>query len=199
MFSSPDNSVVNQMVEILHHRGPDGSGIWSDETISLGHNRLSIVDINGSQQPITGNSNTILIANGEIYNHLDLRSKLNYSWKTSGDSEVILALHEKYAKKVAKVGDVSHTDWVKQLNGMFSFALWDSEHRELILARDSLGIKPLVRTIIDGSLLFASEIKAFHAHESYQPVIDETALALRLAWEYCLDSSTLIENVHASN
>ena len=196
MFSSPDNSVVNQMIKILNHRGPDGSGIWSDETISLGHNRLSIVDINGSQQPIIGNSNTILIANGEIYNHLDLRSKLSYRWKTSGDSEVILALHEKYAKDVAKVGAINHTDWVKQLNGMFSFALWDCEHRELILARDSLGIKPLVRTIIDGSLLFASEIKAFHAHESYQPVIDETALALRLAWEYCLDSSTLIENVH---
>ena len=196
MFSSPDNSVVNQMIKILNHRGPDGSGIWSDETTSLGHNRLSIVDINGSQQPIIGNSNTILIANGEIYNHLDLRSKLSYRWKTSGDSEVILALHEKYAKDVAKVGAINHTDWVKQLNGMFSFALWDCEHRELILARDSLGIKPLVRTIIDGSLLFASEIKAFHAHESYQPVIDETALALRLAWEYCLDSSTLIENVH---
>ena len=196
MFSSPDNSVVSQMVKILKHRGPDGSGIWSDETISLGHNRLSIVDINGSQQPITGNSNTTLIANGEIYNHLDLRGKLNYNWKTSGDSEVILALHEKYAKNVAKVGDINHTDWVKQLNGMFSFALWDSEHQELILARDSLGIKPLVRTIIDGSLLFASEIKAFHAHESYQPILDETALALRLAWEYCLDSSTLIENVH---
>lgn len=196
MFSSPDNSVVNQMIKILNHRGPDGSGIWSDETTSLGHNRLSIVDINGSQQPIIGNSNTILIANGEIYNHLDLRSKLSYNWKTSGDSEVILALHEKYAKDVAKVGAINHTDWVKQLNGMFSFALWDCEHRELILARDSLGIKPLVRTIIDGSLLFASEIKAFHAHESYQPVIDETALALRLAWEYCLDSSTLIENVH---
>lgn len=196
MFSSPDNSVVNQMVAILQHRGPDGSGVWFDESISLGHNRLSIVDIHGSQQPIIGNSNTVLIANGEIYNHLDLRSKLNYNWKTSGDSEVILALHEKYAKNVAKVGDINHTDWVKQLNGMFSFALWDSENQELILARDSLGIKPLVRTIIDGSLLFASEMKAFHAHESYQPRIDETALALRLAWEYCLDSSTLIENVH---
>ena len=196
MFSSPDNSVVRQMVEILHHRGPDGSGFWSDENISLGHNRLSIVDINGSRQPITGNSNTTLIANGEIYNHLDLRSKLRYNWKTSGDSEVILALHEKYSKNVANVGDINHTDWVKQLNGMFSFALWDSENRELILARDSLGIKPLVRTIVDGSLLFASEIKAFHAHESYLPAIDETALALRLAWEYCLDSSTLIENVH---
>ena len=107
MFSSPDDSVVNLMVKILAHRGPDGSGVWSDEVISLGHNRLSIVDIHGSQQPIIGNSSTVLIANGEIYNHLDLRSRLKYNWKTSGDSEVILALHEKYAKDVAKVGDLS--------------------------------------------------------------------------------------------
>ncbi len=196
MFSSPDESVIHRMVQILEHRGPDGNGVWLDQSVGLGHARLSIIDLIGSKQPILGNSGTVLIANGEIYNHLDLRSSLNYNWKTSGDSEVILALHDKYREKIARPGIVSHIDWIKQLNGMYSFALWDSGNKELILARDPMGIKPLVRTIIDGNLMFASEMKAFHAHELYQPILDETALALRLSWEYTLDSSTLIENVH---
>jgi len=193
MFGMPDTSVVDRMVGILTHRGPDGNGSWSDSKIALGHNRLSIVDLIGSSQPIIGNNGTVLIANGEIYNHLNLRSKLNYRWNTSGDSEVILALHDDYLKKG---GEDNHTNWVTKLNGMFSFALWDANREELILARDPLGIKPLVRCNVDGSLLFSSEIKAFHAHESYLPKIDETSLALRLSWEYTLDSSTLIKGVH---
>ena len=193
MFGMPDTSVVDRMVGILTHRGPDGNGSWSDSKIALGHNRLSIVDLIGSSQPIIGNNGTVLIANGEIYNHLNLRSKLNYRWNTSGDSEVILALHDDYLKKG---GEDNHTTWVNKLNGMFSFALWDANREELILARDPLGIKPLVRCNVDGSLLFSSEIKAFHAHESYLPRIDETSLALRLSWEYTLDSSTLIKGVH---
>ncbi len=193
MFGLPDTSVIERMIGILTHRGPDGKGMWSDSKIALGHNRLSIVDLLGSSQPITGNNGTVLIANGEIYNHLKLKPNLNYNWKTSGDSEVILALHDNFIKKG---GGNDHTQWVKMLNGMFSFALWDTNREELILARDALGIKPLVRCEIDGSLLFSSEIKAFHAHESYRPKFDETSLALRLSWEYTLDSSTLIDGVH---
>jgi len=120
MFGMPDTSVVERMVGILTHRGPDGNGSWSDSKIALGHNRLSIVDLVGSSQPIIGNNGTVLIANGEIYNHLNLRSKLNYNWNTSGDSEVILALHDDYIKKG---GEYNHTNWVTKLNGMFSFAL----------------------------------------------------------------------------
>ncbi len=193
MFASPDEAVIQRMVSILSHRGPDGNGIWQDSDISLGHTRLSIVDLVGSSQPIIGNNGTVLIANGEIYNHLDYRAKLNYRWQTSGDSEVIIALHDNFIKNGG--GDM-HTKWVEKLNGMFSFALWDSNRKELILARDPLGIKPLVRCNIGGSLLFASEMKAFHAHESYNPKLDELSLALRLSWEYTLDSSTLIEDVH---
>tara|TARA_B100002052_G_scaffold88371_1_gene81279 strand:+ start:3429 stop:5180 length:1752 start_codon:yes stop_codon:yes gene_type:complete len=193
MFASPDEVVIQRMVSILSHRGPDGNGIWQDSDIALGHTRLSIVDLVGSSQPIIGNNGTVLIANGEIYNHLDYRAKLNYRWQTSGDSEVIIALHDNFIKNGG--GDM-HTKWIKKLNGMFSFALWDANRKELILARDPLGIKPLVRCNIGGSLLFASEMKAFHAHESYNPKLDELSLALRLSWEYTLDSSTLIEDVH---
>ena len=193
MFASPDEAVINRMVSILSHRGPDGNGIWRDSDIALGHNRLSIVDLAGSSQPIIGNNGTVLIANGEIYNHLDHRAKLNYRWQTSGDSEVIIALHDNFIKNG---GGDKHAKWVEKLNGMFSFALWDANRKELILARDPLGIKPLIRCNVGGSLLFASEIKAFHAHESYNPKLDELSLALRLSWEYTLDSSTLIEDVH---
>ncbi|MEC8540662.1 MAG: asparagine synthase (glutamine-hydrolyzing) [Candidatus Thermoplasmatota archaeon] len=193
MLASPDEAVIERMVSILSHRGPDGDGIWSDSDIAIGHTRLSIVDLLGSSQPIIGNNNTVLIANGEIYNHLELRSQLNYQWTTSGDSEVILALHDDFIKRG---GDKNHQDWVAKLNGMFSFALWDANRKELILCRDALGIKPLVRCLVSGSLLFASEIKAFHAHESYNPRLDELSLALRLSWEYTMDSSTLIQGVH---
>ena len=96
MFASPDEAVIQRMVKILSHRGPDGNGVWSDSHLALGHTRLSIVDLIGSSQPIIGANNTVLIANGEIYNHLALRKRLNYPWKTSGDSEVILALHDKF-------------------------------------------------------------------------------------------------------
>ena len=78
---------------------------------------------------------------------------------------------------------------------MYAFALWDSDERQLILARDPLGIKPLVRTLVDGSLLFASEFKAFRGHESFIPVLDESALVARIAWEYPLDGTTLLEDV----
>lgn len=193
MFASPDEAVINRMISILAHRGPDGSGVWSDANISLGHTRLSIVDLAGSSQPITGSNDCVIIVNGEIYNHLQLRDELNYQWRTGGDSEVILALYHDFKMKG---GGNNHKTWISKLNGMFSFALWDAKHGELILARDALGIKPLVRSIVSGSLLFASEIKAFHAHESYTPALDEVSLALRLAWEYTMDASTLIANVH---
>ena len=117
MFSSPDDSVVNQMVKILAHRGPDGSGVWSDEVISLGHNRLSIVDIHGSQQPIIGNSSTVLIANGEIYNHLDLRREYlsGHTFKSNSDAETLVELIEKYGVKKT----------LPMLNGMFSFVCFN--------------------------------------------------------------------------
>ena len=196
MLGNPDNSVVHRMVKSLNHRGPDGSGYWNDDNISLGHSRLSIVDLNGSRQPIIGNNGTVLVANGEIYNYLDIRRELNYQWKTSGDSEVICALYEHSMIDSHPKQAKFHASWIKKLDGMFAFALWDYNNRQLILARDSMGIKPLIRTNIDKTLLFASEIKAFWAHEQYKPKLDESALAMRLCYEYTLDRGTLIENVH---
>ena len=196
MLAHPDSVVVQRMINLIQHRGPDGNNFWSDEKIALGHSRLAIVDLNGSQQPMTGIDGQVLVANGEIYNYQQLRQESNHTWKTNGDSESIIALHssEILASKSSTSAE-NHVSWVSKLNGMFGFALWDTKREELILARDPMGIKPLVRTIVDGSLLFSSEIKALRGHEGHIPKIDETALAIRLAWEYPLDGTTLLKDV----
>lgn len=131
------------------HRGPDGKGITHRFKSTLGHTRLAIIDVEGGQQPMTNPQETRwLVCNGEIYNHADLRAKTpDYSYKTSSDNEVILALYEQHGAEM-----------VRQLDGMFAFALVDGER--LLLARDPLGIKPLYYGWDGDTIYFASEIKA---------------------------------------
>ena len=197
MVGSPEPSVVKSMTRLQHHRGPDGTGFWNDEHISLGHSRLAIVDLEGSPQPISSDHGCILIVNGEIYNYQELR-RINesYPWKTMGDSETILALHRNATHTLEHPIAEDHCNWLKQLDGMFALSLWDPVNRQLILARDEMGIKPLLRTTINGSLLFASEAKAFHAHPQYTPSMDMEALVARLVWEYPLDATSLFQGVH---
>jgi asparagine synthase (glutamine-hydrolysing) len=197
MFGSPEPSVVKSMTRLQHHRGPDGTGFWDDEHISLGHSRLAIVDLEGSPQPISSNHGCILIVNGEIYNYQNLRqSNETYPWKTMGDSETILALHKSATHGIKHPDAEDHCKWLKRLDGMFALSLWDPVNKQLILARDEMGIKPLLRTTIDRSLLFASEAKAFHAHSQYSPKMDMEALLARLVWEYPLDATSLFQGVH---
>ncbi len=197
MVGSPEPSVVKSMTRLQHHRGPDGTGFWDDEHISLGHSRLAIVDLEGSPQPISSDHGCILIVNGEIYNYQDLReSNKTYPWKTMGDSETILALHKSATHGLDHPIAEDHCNWLKQLDGMFALSLWDPVSKQLILARDEMGIKPLLRTTIEGSLLFASEAKAFHAHPQYSPKMDMEALLARLVWEYPLDATSLFQGVH---
>ena len=197
MFGEPDPAVVQRMNTLLRHRGPDGNAVWSDEHISLGHTRLAIVDLVGSNQPLKGTTGEVLIANGEIYNYAEIRSQHpSYSWNTQGDSEVILALHKSaQAHSSSHLTARQHAEWISKLNGMYAFALWDAQARHLLLARDPMGIKPLVRTSVGDSLLFASESKALRAHEGHIPELDEQALVARLAWEYPLDGTTLLKDV----
>jgi asparagine synthase (glutamine-hydrolysing) len=184
------------MIKLIQHRGPDSQNFWSDDSVSLGHSRLAIVDLNGSQQPMRGINGQVLVANGEIYNHKEIRNKSKYSWQTNGDSESIIALHDtSISKAIVSTSASDHIDWISNLNGMYAFALWDLQRQELILARDPMGIKPLVRTMVDGSLLFGSEVKTLRGHEGHIPQIDEAALAVRLAWEYPLDGTTLLKGV----
>ena len=189
MLGQTDDAVLNRMISLLQHRGPDGNGKFSDENCGLAHTRLAIVDIIGSPQPLYGPS-SVAIVNGEIYNHSSLKRN-DYHYNTSGDSECILALHNLYAG-----GDAfSHAKWISRLDGMFAFAIWDSNNQQLILSRDPMGIKPLVRTFADKTLLFSSEVKALRAHESHIPQIDDLAMRARIAWEYPLDSTTLLDGV----
>ena len=197
MFGSPEPSIVKSMTRLQHHRGPDGKGIWDDEHISLGHSRLAIVDLEGSPQPINSDHGCILVVNGEIYNYQQLReSNQSYPWKTMGDSESILALHRTSTHNLEQPSANDHCKWLNQLDGMFALSLWDPAKKQLILARDEMGIKPLLRTTTNGSLLFASEAKAFHAHPQYTPEMDMQALLARLVWEYPLDATSLFQGVH---
>lgn len=186
MLGEPDQAILSRMNTLMDHRGPDGQGIFSDDNCGLAHTRLAIVDIVGSPQPIYG-PGKVAVVNGEIYNHLSLKNSM-YQYTTNGDSEVVLSLH------TAKGNASTHAKWISKLDGMFAFALWSEG--QLILARDAMGIKPLMRTIVGDSLLFSSEAKALRAHEDYVPAIDDLAMRARIAWEYPLDATTLFADVH---
>ncbi|MEC8788831.1 MAG: asparagine synthase (glutamine-hydrolyzing), partial [Candidatus Thermoplasmatota archaeon] len=186
MLGEPDQAILSRMNSLMDHRGPDGQGIFSDDDCGLAHTRLAIVDIVGSPQPIYG-PGKVAVVNGEIYNHLSLKNSM-YQYTTNGDSEVVLSLH------TGKGNASTHAKWISKLDGMFAFALWSEG--QLILARDAMGIKPLMRTLVGDSLLFSSEAKALRAHEDYVPAIDDLAMRARIAWEYPLDATTLFAGVH---
>ena len=198
MLGQPDEAVLQRMNRLQRHRGPDANDTWMDEHMGFAHARLAILDLEASRQPMNGVDGSVLVVNGEIYNHHHLRKQhASYPFKTAGDSEAILALHAAFnatCKHAPTAAD--HANWIHQLDGMYAFALWNPTNRQLILARDPLGIKPLVRTRVQGSLLFASEVKALNADERHTPVLDELAMAARLVWEYPLDATTLLRDVH---
>jgi asparagine synthase (glutamine-hydrolysing) len=200
-------------MEIFSDNIPNG-------VITLGHARLSIVDLHLSKQPLESDHGSVLIQNGQIYNYKSIKSEIrNYPWRTNGDGEVILALNKNLRNTRSeflnpingkfnghiRVTDgylginnpsTHHISWVQELDGMWGFALWDSNRQELILCRDKMGIKPLFRTILeDGTLLFASEIKAFYKHPDFIRKPDINAIYARLAYEYSIDETTLFAGV----
>jgi len=204
MLGNANQETALAMADCLSHRGPDGVGGFYDElkygAVAFGHARLSIVDLKGSSQPIGSDHGAVLVQNGEIYNQSELRSRCNaYPWRTSGDGEAILAVHRKamLATGLSSYNQsVDHARWVSLLDGIWGFALWDPDRRELLLSRDPMGVKPLLRTLLpDGTLLFASEVKAFHAHPEFIAKPDIDALAVRLAYEYPMDMTTLFLGV----
>ena len=189
-----DSQTAYKMAKLLNHRGPDGIRSWSDSCnnggVGFGHTRLSIVDIVGSNQPLHSDSSCVLIVNGEIYNHQEIRNaQRDFSFRTKGDGEAILAAYD------AREDDFS---WVQRLNGIWAFALWDPKSERLLLCRDRLGVKPLIRSVTDeGTLLFGSEVKSLRGHPEHTPALDLDALVARIAFEYPLDETTLFEDVHS--
>lgn len=162
--------VLRQMLGMIRHRGPDEFGIYRDEWVNLGNARLSIIDLNGGQQPICNEDETLwIVFNGEIFNYQELRpdlEKRGHRFKTNCDTEVILHLYEEYG-----------LDCLNFLNGQFAIAIWDTRHQRLFIARDRLGIRPLFYTVCQGQFIFGSEIKALLAHPNVSAEIDPDALA----------------------
>lgn len=154
-FNFKDEHLISKMNQITRHRGPDGEGFFVDEGVSLGHDRLSIIDLSEQAKQPMINERFVIIFNGEIYNFKDLRGDLEgtYSFKTNSDTEVILASYQKWG-----------SDCVKMFNGIFAFAIWDKVKKELFLARDPLGVKPLYYFHDENRFIFSSEIKAVLEH-----------------------------------
>ena len=148
-----EQALVQRMCEVMRHRGPDDQGIYLDKNVGIGMRRLSIIDLDTGRQPIFNEDHSVLIvSNGEIYNYKELREGLEsrgHRFATRTDVEVVLHLYEDEGEKC-----------LAQLRGMFAFAIWDSRRRKLFLARDRIGKKPLYYREGNGSLIFASEIKA---------------------------------------
>jgi asparagine synthase (glutamine-hydrolysing) len=173
---------------VLRHRGPDDSGLFLDGTVGLAMRRLSIIDVAGGQQPVTNEQGTLqVVFNGEIYNFARLRHDLEargHRFTTSGDTEVIVHQYEEDRERC-----------VFKLSGMFSFAVWDSNRRELFIARDRLGIKPLYYACENGTLYFASELKALTVFLPRLRV-DNQAISDYLTYGYVPPPRTIFEGVH---
>ena len=178
------------MIAAMPHRGPDGQGVWTAPGVGLGHLRLSIIDVAGSPQPMaSSDGRAMLVFNGEIYNFRELRAELKghgAQFHTDGDSEVILAAWQHWGPAC-----------VSRLHGMFAFAIYDQTTRQLFLARDRLGVKPLFYApLSDGSLAFASELKGLLAHPLLRRDIDPLAVEDYLTWGYVPDHRSFVAGVH---
>jgi asparagine synthase (glutamine-hydrolysing) len=183
--SPVDNQSLTAMAGTMNHRGPDEAGFFLEGTVGMAHRRLSIIDLGGSKQPMqSADGLKHLVFNGEILNYKELRNGLDYPFQTNGDTEVLLALYEKYGvKSVAK------------LRGQFAYALYDATTGDTHLFRDRLGILPLYYFVGDRFFAFASEVKALFAVIG-QPQVDEDSLHDYLAHRSVPSPNTMIRGVH---
>ena len=181
IIGTNSNERVQEMLNLLKHRGPDAMGIWkSNKKLSLGHVRLSINDLTeaGNQPMFSEDGNIVLIANGEIYNYLDLRKELEskgIKFNSNSDSEVIIHAWKTWKHKCFQM-----------FNGMFAFVLFDHENDELIIARDRMGIKPLYYSELNNEFIFSSEIKSIVAVMKSKSEIDPIGLNQYLTYQITL-------------
>ena len=183
-----ERAEIEAMLEPMHHRGPDGRGVHLDRNAGLGHLRLSIIDLSTGSQPMTNEDETVwIVFNGEIYNFPELREKLiakGHVFRSRSDTEVIIHAYEEY-------GD----ECVKQLRGMFAFAIWDSKRGRLFLARDRLGIKPLYYCRTNDGLLFASELKGILTDPKVRRDVNPLALRKFLSFHYAPGDETFLQSI----
>ncbi len=185
--------VIEKMTDLLAHRGPDDRGTWTAELdgrrVMLGSRRLAIQDLSpAGHMPMTSHDGRyIVVFNGEIYNHIELRAELEAlgeTFRSTGDTEVLLTAYARWG-----------AEFLHKLNGMFAIAIWDRESRELFIARDRLGVKPVYYSHQNRAFRFASEIKAFYADPSFRPEVNSDALHASLTLQYAPWPDTVFRSV----
>ncbi|XZE54981.1 asparagine synthase (glutamine-hydrolyzing) [Planctomycetaceae bacterium SH139] len=185
----PDH-ILSGMLTAIFHRGPDEEGRLHDGELSMGMRRLSIIALSDGSQPISNETGRYTVVfNGEIYNYRELRKELlqrGHQLKTESDTEVIVHLYEELGAAA-----------LERLRGMFAFAIWDREKRELFIARDRLGVKPLYYSQTGETFVFGSEIKAILAHPRVTAAMNLTGLSQYLSLKYVPAPQTLFENIHS--
>lgn len=182
------DEVIEKMTDTLKHGGPDNEGFYTDEYVFLGHRRLSIIDLSdaGKQPMIFGKY--IIVFNGEIYNYQHIREELKtfgYEFTTGSDTEVVLKAFDKWGYEC-----------VHQFRGMFTFAIWNTSTKKLLLCRDRVGVKPLYWYQKDGLFMFASEVKAFHQHQGFDKTINQQAVTLFLQTGYIKSPYCIFKFAH---
>ncbi|HEY2963451.1 MAG TPA: asparagine synthase (glutamine-hydrolyzing) [Pyrinomonadaceae bacterium] len=187
----PDGArdLLHAMCERMVHRGPDSEGLFVTTGAALGMRRLAIIDLITGEQPVFNEDKSIaVILNGEIYNYRELRytlEKRGHSFRSASDTEVLPHLYEEY-------GDAM----VRELNGMFAFALWDGKRRRMLVARDRFGEKPLYWGVFNNTLLFASEPKVLLAHPAVKPSLNLSALRQYLSFDYIPAPLSIYEGIN---
>ncbi len=184
-----DAELLTKMTRTLAHRGPDGEGIYCKQNLGLGHRRLSIIDLELGKQPLANGDQSVWISfNGEIYNYLELMGELKqkgYVFQTNSDTEVLVHLYEEYQEEM-----------FAQLRGMFAFAIWDSNRKKLVVARDRLGKKPLFYSHLEGNcFIFGSEIKAVTASGMCSQQLNCSALDNYLSYLYVPTPETIYKDI----
>lgn len=189
--SAPDERVIEAMIADIGHRGPDGRGVrvLPGEGVALGHRRLSILDLSdGGAQPMSSvDGRYVIVFNGEIYNYLEIRGELEslgVAFHSRSDTEVLLSAYAQWG---------AHC--LQRLLGMYAFAIWDRQRRELFAARDRLGIKPFYYLERDGALLFASEVKSILAAARVRPQVDVSLIDPYMEFGYVPGDTTLLAGV----
>lgn len=181
--------VIENMADLITHRGPDSAGFFVDKDVSMGFRRLSIIDIDGGEQPIYNETNNLVLTfNGEIYNYKELKEELiqkNHKFYTQTDSEVLVHGFEEWGK-----------DLLPKLRGMFAFAIWDRENKTLFMARDPFGVKPLHWSKIGENFVYASEIKSILAFPNFEKKFNQKMLDKYLSFQYAVPPETFFENVY---
>jgi len=189
IYSDENNTIINNMMNKIVHRGPDSSGVHSDDNITLGFRRLSIIGLGDGAQPMYNEDKTLVIVfNGEIYNYQSLKEDLlkkGHIFSSHADTEVLIHLYEEHGEKML--------DYIR---GMFSFVIYDLKNESLFAARDFFGIKPFYYGLFNGTLIFGSEIKSFMEYPDFKKEVNQEALENYLTFQYSVLPETFFKGVY---